>query len=374
MPAGPTEPIDWDTIRVFSSGGALELHGGRILHTLTLGDRLDVEYLDLRNEQVREDHHVWSALDEDLLRGLTVLRTHRRHIVRYAILGRAEPLHRLVHPAELRAQIVLTVPISESSCHRCRGVAVELTDVTTGDREDRSVNELRVISVGFVLGQQLPVCARLMAQPSGGQLDLTLRGQTCEPIDLSGRIAEVFEECRPVLGKTAEHETVVHGDARHLAHVQVQLALASVPPLVVGVTEHLAVVAVRPPVVRTPERTRVSRRFVAHQVRSMRTSIEQEMNLAVLVARHDDVLQAELLADVVIGLGNLTGMPDEHPGAVPDPLQLVGEDIRIGVKRSVDALGLDQGVVVDARRSVRGGRVRKWFDERHDCCSDLSVT
>ena len=50
---------------------ALELHRGDVLHGVVDRERLDHEHLDLGDEQVREDHHVRRAVDQDLARLLS---------------------------------------------------------------------------------------------------------------------------------------------------------------------------------------------------------------------------------------------------------------------------------------------------------------
>ena len=178
MPAGPTEPTHCDTIRLFSSGAPAELDRRGVLHALVDRDGLDVEDLDLGDEQVREDHHVRRALDQDLLGGLTVPFAHRGDVFGHPLLGGAEPAHRFGELAELRTQVVLAVAVAQVAGHRGGGVAVERSDRASGHAEDRAVHELRVIAVGLVLRQQLPVGPRLVLQPAGGQFDPSLRRQT----------------------------------------------------------------------------------------------------------------------------------------------------------------------------------------------------
>ena len=81
----------------------------------------------------------------------------------------------------------------------------------------------------------------------------------------------------------------------------------------------------------------------------MRAPVQQKVQLAVAVAGHDDVLQTETFAHIVAGLGHFALVADENPCAVPDLLQLFGEDDRVGVQRTVHLVALDQPVVRTAR-------------------------
>jgi len=75
-------------------------------------------------------------------------------------------------------------------------------------------------------------------------------------------------------------------------------------------------------------------------------AVEQQVDLAVLVAAHDDRLRADRLHDVVVRLGDLADVPDEDPGRVPDAVQLGLVDGRVRIEGAVDAVVLDQGIPV----------------------------
>jgi pyrimidine-nucleoside phosphorylase len=64
-------------------------------------------------------------------------------------------------------------------------------------------------------------------------------------------------------------------------------------------------------------------------------------------SHHDDRLPAERARDVVARPRDLARVAHEDPPAVEDPLHLVLEDRGIGVERGVDAIVLDQVLVVD---------------------------
>jgi hypothetical protein len=85
----------------------------------------------------------------------------------------------------------------------------------------------------------------------------------------------------------------------------------------------------------------------------MGASVEEQMDLSLSVPSHDDILQAEGLADVVVGLSHLTLMPDIDPRGVPDLLKFFGKYLWIRIQRTVDLMRVDQ-LGVSARRSYGG--------------------
>src|SRR5262245_47970508 len=74
----------------------------------------------------------------------------------------------------------------------------------------------------------------------------------------------------------------------------------------------------------------------------MGASVEQQMDLTVLVPRHDDRLWPDRLRHVVVGARNLAFVTDINPGPVPDVLELELEVCRVAVERAVHAIRADQ--------------------------------
>lgn len=218
-----------------------------------------------------------------------VLGAHRCHIIGNPILGGAEPAHRLGEGAKLRSEIVLTVPVAECPGNCCGVVTVERTDGAARHRENGAVDKLGMVSVSLVLGQQFPIGTGLVLEPTRGQLHLPLRRKPCQSVEFARSIAEVLEESGSGLGETAEHEALIDGDAGHSAHAEFELVLSAVP-LVVRVAKQLTGIAVRPPVVRAPERTRIPGGVVAHEVGAVGATVEQQVYVTGLVPGHDDVL------------------------------------------------------------------------------------
>src|SRR5215217_4954348 len=97
------------------------------------------------------------------------------------------------------------------------------------------------------------------------------------------------------------------------------------------------------------EEVRVSPFGCSYLVAPMRTAIVEEMDLAVLVAGHYDLLQPNFLGAVVARLADLTLVPYVNPPAIPDPFQLVLEDCGVRVLRTVHSVFLDQVLVIDGR-------------------------
>src|SRR5258705_10761285 len=93
---------------------------------------------------------------------------------------------------------------------------------------------------------------------------------------------------------------------------------------------------------RAREGARVALVIGTDLVAAMRTAIEQQIDLALLVAGHDDGLRADRLDHEVVRLRHLALVPDIDPGAVPDVLQLSFEDRGIAVERAVYPVRPDQ--------------------------------
>ena len=154
---------------------------------------------------------------------------HRRHVVRHPLLARSEPAERLPEPGG-------TPDGGRSRCGRRRGPSpARSTSRHTGPPIPLSatlkierVHELRVIAVGLVLQQHLPVGPDAMLQPARGQLDLAARRQSREPVERIRRSAKVLRQRRTVRRERAEHEPVVALDARHTSEAEVPFS--SVPP------------------------------------------------------------------------------------------------------------------------------------------------
>ena len=131
-------------------------------------------------------------------------------------------------------------------------------------------------------------------------------------------------------GKRAEHEAAIGLHAYDAAKPQLRLVGAFVP-VRKGVTDETAIIGESPGMEGTSKGSRVALIIGADLVTPMRTSVEQQVDLPLLVSRHDDGLRADRFGHVVIGVRNLALMPDIDPGAIPDALQLGLEDRGIAV-------------------------------------------
>ncbi len=134
---------------------------------------------------------------------------------------------------------------------------------------------------------------------------------------------------------------------RHFGEPELGLAVAPAVAAAERVAEQRPGVGERPAVVRAAERRGVAAGEVADLVGPVGAAVEQEADLALAVAGHDHRLRADRLEHVVVRLGNLAGVPDEHPRPVPDPLQLGRPHRRVGVQRTVHPVVVDERVPTD---------------------------
>src|SRR5216683_2257539 len=139
---------------------------------------------------------------------------------------------------------------------------------------------------------------------------------------------------RPFSRKRAKHEAAIGLHARDAAERQLRLVLAFVA-VGEGVADQTAVTGEGPGMKRACEGARVALVVGTDLVAAMRAAIEQKVDLALLVARHDDGLRADRLDDVIVRLRHLALVPDIDPGAIPDVLQFRFEDRGIAVKRAM---------------------------------------
>ena len=205
------------------------------------------------------------------------------------------------------------------------GAAVELADHAVGDAEDRGVHEGRVIAVAFVLEDELPVGLHAVLEEAGGDLHLAFRRSPHQAVDGLDRAAEVLPQRRPFRRERAEHKAAIGFHARDAAERELRLVL----PLIAvgeGVADQAAVIGKGPGVERTGEGARVALFVGADLVAAVRAAVEQQIDLALLVARHDHGLRADRLDDVVVRRRHLALVADIDPGAVPDVLQLGFEE------------------------------------------------
>ena len=135
-------------------------------------------------------------------------------------------------------------------------------------------------------------------------------------------------------------------DARHLREGEIILAKRIVVAARVWYADQVAAIVVGPSVIGASERVRVAAVALAYGVAAMHTSVEHQVNRAVLVARNDYRLQADLARDVVAGLRNLALMRDVDPFAIPDFFQLFAKDGAVVIDAPADAIALNQLTVI----------------------------
>src|ERR1700723_3349694 len=143
----------------------------------------------------------------------------------------------------------------------------------------------------------------------------------------------MFPKRRSFRGERAKHEAAIGLHAGDMAKSQPGL-VGSFIAVRKCVTDKTAVISEGPGVERTGEGPRVALVVGADLVAAMRTAIEQEVDPALLVPRHDDGLRTDRFGDVIVGIRHLALMADIDPGAIPDILQFGLEDRGVVVERT----------------------------------------
>src|SRR5437660_11475361 len=169
---------------------------------------------------------------------------------------------------------------------------------------------------------------------------------------------EVLAERRAARTQAREDEPPIARQARDARQAVGALVERPAAPGVRD-TQELAAQAVGPAVVRTGKGPRVALRGRAHHRPAVRAAVQKDRDAALAPSDHEHRLRAEGAGDEVAGPGNLALVAHEDPAAMKDPLHLVGEDPRIRVERHVNAIVLDERLVVDQRGAPFARRPRR---------------
>ncbi|CAB4836321.1 unannotated protein [freshwater metagenome] len=196
-----------------------------------------------------------------------------------------------------------------------------------------------VVPVDAVLELQLPVAAVAELVHAGGDLEPTAGRQVARDIHLGQHTrAEMFDERHDVDRQAREHEPAIRIASRHRTQPE-RVTVERVAVLLrMRNPDETAAVSKRPTVIRTGEKPAVAPLVWAHHCASMRATVHQHPNHAVVAAREDHRLAPELARPVVARFGYLAFVADEHPPVMEDPVDLLFEDLRIGVHRIVHAV------------------------------------
>jgi len=99
-----------------------------------------------------------------------------------------------------------------------------------------------------------------------------------------------------------------------------------------------------PAVVRAGKARRVAALERTHCVRSVSAAVHEHPHLAVLVADEDDRLAPHSPLTKIARIRNFRGVADEQPSAVEYPINLLLENLGIGLEPGVDPIMADQVV------------------------------
>jgi hypothetical protein len=175
----------------------------------------------------------------------------------------------------------------------------------------------------------------------------------------------VLVEALTVGGEAREHEAAVLADPRRTGEAELLLAEAGRAALRHRHADQRAVHVEGPAVIAAHEPGAVAAALVRDLGAAMGAAVEQNVDAAIVVARHDHRLAAEIGGDVVARLTHLAGMADEQPSAAEDALHLQLEDLGIGVDPAVHAPRLDQSA--DLIRPVQHGSMSSLRRSRRKC-------
>src|SRR6266545_1775924 len=215
------------------------------------------------------------------------------------------------------------------------------------------MDEAEMVAVAVVLGQRLPVGGAAMLHPAGRELDFASGGQVAGAVDQSGGGPEMLGERNPLPAEAGEDEAPV---ARHPRRAREPVRALVERRIAAGIrhAEQLAGYLIRPAMIWTGERPRVTAIGGAYHRSPVHAPVDEDGDGAVLAAHHDDGLRADVPGDEVARARDLAVVAHEDPATMEDPLQLAVEDARVGVERGVDAVVLHERLVVDRDDRRRG--------------------
>ena len=207
-------------------------------------------------------------------------------------------------------------------------------------RQKRLVHQREVIGVGGVFQLDLPVTgeAEAVLAPHFDRVAGTLLHEQVDP--LLSRAEEIGEGLDVILEGGEDHAVVLldtQADQRQFALVQaIGVAFR------VRHTAQAAIQGIAPAVIRADKTVGLTLLVFAHRCATMAAAVEQHMHFFLAVAHDDHRLLADIGALVAAGLRDLTPVSDPDPGAVENLVQLLIEDLAVGVQRRVNAVMQDQ--------------------------------
>ena len=219
----------------------------------------------------------------------------------------------------------------------------------------RGVAERHVIGVEHVLDLELPVAVVGVAVHAGVEGKRAVRRAVDEVVDVAFHRADVVLEARSGRREAREHEAAVFADARHARQAELLLLEIGRAAFRHRHADERAVGVERPAVIEAGEPRGMAAALVRDLGAAVGAAVEQHAHAAVVVARHDHGLAAEIGGDEVARVRHLAGVADEQPGAAEDPFHLQFEQVGIGIDPPVHAPGLDQPADF-VLRAVQHGR------------------
>jgi hypothetical protein len=143
----------------------------------------------------------------------------------------------------------------------------------------------------------------------------------------------VLLERRDVRLEACENQAAIGFDSRQLEQAFRFFEVLGIAALLASMREpdQLAVVLIDPAMIGAFELARIAMHLAAQNRAPMYAPVYQHGNIAVVVARHEHGLHADVARLVVPGVGQLGRMCHEYPGPLEDEVHLGLEHVRVGV-------------------------------------------
>ncbi len=202
------------------------------------------------------------------------------------------------------------------------------------------MHQREVVGVGGVFQLDLPVAGEAEAV-FARHLDAVAGALFHEQVHPFFRRAKiVFQRLDIVLERGENHAGIAFGAQAD----QRQLGLVDAVAVAFRVRNaaQRSIQCVAPTVVGADEAVGLALLVFAHRGATVATAIEQHVYVFLAITHHNHRLLADVGGLVAAVVGYLAVVGDPDPGAVENLLKLGVEQLRVGVHRGVDAVGLHQ--------------------------------
>ena len=201
-----------------------------------------------------------------------------------------------------------------------------------------------MIHVDRVFQLELPVAAEHVFVDAGAQIDLTVRRPIDQLVNAVFGRAKVILQTGSLLCEACKYKAPAFGNPRNASHSE--SGVVCIEALAIASSHRdrfeIAIRLERPAVVAAAKYRGVALVFVANNRTAMTAAVEDHIDFAIRVTRHDERLVADSDCDVVACVRHQALMAHIDPGSSEYPRHLQIKHVRVEIKRSVDVIAMNE--------------------------------